>query len=98
MGRERRARRLLADTEAAEDAVEDVVGDDGADDLAQLIDGLAEVDRDELVAAAQEEGLGGGLEGLAGVAEAFATARAGAGDRVAIGGIAPEGCCDGGSQ
>ena len=56
---------LLPDAEAAEDAVEDVVGDDGADDFAQFVDGLPEVEGHELVATAFEQGLGRGLEGLA---------------------------------
>ena len=51
---------LLADAELAEDAVEDVVGDDGADDLAQLVDGLPEVEGHELVATAPEQGFGRG--------------------------------------
>ena len=54
--RSRAGRGLLPDAEPAEDAVEDVVGDDGADDLAEFVDGLAEVDGDELVAAAEREG------------------------------------------
>src|SRR3954447_938365 len=70
-------RELLTYAEAAEDAVEDVIGDDGADDLAQLVEGEAQVDRDELVAAADEEDVGGVAEGPAGTDEALAAAGAG---------------------
>src|SRR5829696_3113479 len=78
-------RGLFADAEPAEDAVEDVVGDDGADDLAELVDGLPQVDRDELVAAVEEQGLRRRPEGLAGPGEALAAARPGGGGEVAVG-------------
>ena len=50
----------LPDAEPAEDAVEDVVGDHGADDLAQLVDGQPEVEGDELVATAAQRAISSG--------------------------------------
>src|SRR5262249_11731109 len=69
---------LLSYAEPAEDAVEDVVGDDGADDLPQLVEGLADVDGDELIAAALEQGCRTLFERLAGADEAGAAAGGGA--------------------
>src|SRR5438270_2971002 len=65
-------KRLFTDAEPPEDAVEHVVGDDGADDLAELVEGEAEVDGDELVADAEGARGGGGGEGFGGAAEAVA--------------------------
>src|SRR5690606_12387099 len=43
-------RDLLADTEAAEDAVENVVGVDASGDLTKMFERLAQFDRNQLVA------------------------------------------------
>src|SRR4051794_11907890 len=83
------------DAEPVEDPVEDVVGDDGADDLAELVDGLTQVDGDELVAAVEEQGLRRRTERLAGSGEALAAACPGGGGEVAVGGAAAEGPGDG---
>ena len=88
MGRERRTRRLLADAEPAEDAVEDVVGDDRADDLAQLVERPAAGRwRPARRRRPGARVCGGGLEGLAGAGRGFAAARGGAGGQVAVGGL-----------
>ncbi len=47
--------RLLADAEAAEDPIEDVVGDDRADDPAELVDRQSQIDGDQLIAPAAEQ-------------------------------------------
>ena len=54
---------LLPDAESAEDPVEDVVGDHGTDDLAELLDGQPEVEGDQLVAAPGQERFRGGTQG-----------------------------------
>jgi hypothetical protein len=53
---------LLPNAEAAEDAIEEVVGVDGTDDLAELIESPAELGRHELVAGQ----LGGGWRDASG--------------------------------
>ena len=45
--------KLLTDAEPAKNAIKNVVGHDGPDDLAQLIDGEPQVERDELIAGAR---------------------------------------------
>ena len=46
------------DTESSKDPVEHVVGYHGADNLAQLIDGRSQVERDQLVPCSVPERLG----------------------------------------
>lgn len=41
---------LFSDAETAENAVEDIVGDGGPDDFSQVVDRLAKIDGDQLVA------------------------------------------------
>ena len=47
------------DAEPAENAVEDIVGHDGADDATQLIHGEPEVESDELISAFLNDDSGG---------------------------------------
>ena len=49
--------RLFSNAEAAKDAIEDVVGIDGADDLAQSIERAADFGGDKLLAAPTDDNL-----------------------------------------
>src|SRR5208282_5065212 len=67
------------DAEPLEDAVEDVVGHDSADDLAQLVESQPQIECDQLFSAAVAEGPGCRAQRDLGTHEAVPAARAGAG-------------------
>lgn len=71
---------LLADAEAAEDAVEEVVGVDGADDVGEFGEGVAEFESEEVLVGGVRREFEGAVEGLLGAGEAVVAAGCGRAD------------------
>ena len=85
----------LADAEAAEDAVEVVVGIDGADDLAELFERGAHLGGDQLVSRTALCRVRGAIERGRGEAQALAAAIGRGGNDAGLCGGAAQGVFDG---
>src|SRR5690242_242984 len=75
---------LLTNTKPGENPIEDIVRDRGTDDFAEVVDGLAQIDGDKLVAAADHDGFRGRFERLARANEALTAAGRRAGARTRL--------------